>query len=29
VIGEALADLATERTTAHDLSRFTIGRFAS
>lgn len=29
VIGEALADLATERTTAHDLSRFAIGRFAS
>ncbi|WP_139788971.1 N-methyl-L-tryptophan oxidase [Manganibacter manganicus] len=29
VIGEALADLATERMTAHDLSRFTIERFAS
>jgi sarcosine oxidase len=28
VIGEALADLATKRATAHDLSRFSIRRFA-
>jgi hypothetical protein len=28
VIGEIIADLATTGTTAHDISRFTIGRFA-
>ena len=29
VIGEVLADLATVRTTRHDISRFRIGRFAA
>ena len=28
VIGEILADLATTGTTAHDIARFSLGRFA-
>jgi glycine/D-amino acid oxidase-like deaminating enzyme len=28
VIGEVIADLATTGTTSHDISRFSIGRFA-